>query len=82
MPLFPSELEYSEKYNDETYEYRHVLLTEAAYNNIPKNRLLTEDEWRTAGVQQSRGWEHYMVFKPEPWVLLFRRRLRTNPITG
>jgi len=26
---------------------------------LPKNRLLTEAEWRGLGVQQSRGWVHY-----------------------
>ncbi|KAI3380278.1 hypothetical protein SNEBB_007685, partial [Seison nebaliae] len=35
--------------------------------------LMSEDEWRLLGVQQSRGWIHYMVHPPEPHVLLFRR---------
>ena len=26
MPHFPDEIEYSEKYQDDNYEYRHVLL--------------------------------------------------------
>ena len=34
------------------------------------------------GVQQSRGWEHYAVHKPEPHILLFRRLLGTDPVTG
>lgn len=29
-------------------------------------------EWRTLGVQQSKGWVHYAVHRPEPHVLLFR----------
>lgn len=30
---------------------------------LPKSRLLTEDEWRGLGVQQSRGWQHYAVHR-------------------
>jgi cyclin-dependent kinase regulatory subunit CKS1 len=78
MPLHPEDIEYSEKYYDSDYEYRHVLLNAAAYRAlrvVGEGRLLTEDEWRHLGVQQSDGWEHYMVFDPEPWVLLFRRPL-------
>jgi len=32
--------------------------------NIPKTHLLTEDEWRSIGVQQSKGWVHYMIHEP------------------
>merc|ERR1719353_2626442 len=45
-------------------------------------RLLTEDEWRCLGVTQSRGWVHYLLHKPEPHILLFRRPLGTDPQTG
>ena len=45
-------------------------------------RLLSENEWRSIGVQQSRGWMHYETHKPEPHILLFRRPLGTNPLTG
>ena len=41
--------------------------------------LLGENEWRFAGVKQSEGWEHYLVFPCEPWVLLFRRPLNQVP---
>ena len=34
--------------------------------------IVEEEEWRGMGVQQSRGWEHYAVHKPEPHILLFR----------
>ncbi len=47
MPHFPEEIEYSEKYNDEEYEYRHVLLPKEVYKNIPRGRLLYEEEWRS-----------------------------------
>ena len=82
MPHFPDEIEYSEKYQDDEYEYRHVLLPKAIYRNIPRGRLLYEEEWRGLGVQQSRGWVHYEIHKPEPFILLFRRPLQTDPTTG
>eukprot|EP00053_Salpingoeca_punica_P010346 m.93098 g.93098 ORF g.93098 m.93098 type:complete len:79 (-) comp15358_c0_seq6:501-737(-) len=66
---------YSAKYNDEEYEYRHVILPKAIAKKVVKDKLMTEAEWRAIGVQQSRGWVHYMVHKPEPHVLLFRRKL-------
>ena len=47
-----------------------------------KGRLLSENEWRSLGVQQSRGWVHYEIHKPEPHILLFRRPLGTDPNTG
>jgi len=40
---------------------------------VPKNHLMSEDEWRGIGVQQSQGWQHYMLHGPEPHILLFRR---------
>ena len=73
MPSFPDTIEYSEKYYDDEYEYRHVILPRDIYKKIPKDKLLTEIEWRSAGVQQSQGWIHYDIYKPEPFVLLFRR---------
>jgi cyclin-dependent kinase regulatory subunit CKS1 len=82
MPHYPDEIDYSEKYNDDLYEYRHVLLPKNIFKTIPKGRLLSESEWRGLGVQQSRGWVHYEIHRPEPHILLFRRPLGTNPETG
>ena len=31
---------------------------------VPKERLMSEAEWRKLGVQQSRGWVHYMMHRP------------------
>lgn len=45
MPHFPDEVEYSEKYKDECYEYRHVLLPKDIYKKMPKSKLLSEMEW-------------------------------------
>ncbi len=49
---------------------------------LPRNRLLSETEWRSVGVQQSRGWMHYAIHRPEPHILLFRRPLGTDPQSG
>lgn len=49
---------------------------------LPKGRLMTEAEWRAIGVQQSRGWQHYAHHRPEPHILLFRRPLGTDPVSG
>lgn len=50
MPHFPDEIEYSEKYQDDLFEYRHVLLPKHIYKKAPRGRLLTEHEWRSLGV--------------------------------
>jgi cyclin-dependent kinase regulatory subunit CKS1 len=90
MPHYPDEIEYSDKYNDDVYEYRHVILPKPVakemyklyHNDNRQPRLLNEEEWRRLGVTQSRGWDHYEIHKPEPHILLFRRPLGTNPLTG
>ncbi|KPA85028.1 cyclin-dependent kinase regulatory subunit [Leptomonas pyrrhocoris] len=64
---------YSDKYYDDNYEYRHVILPKDLSRLVPTNRLMSESEWRQLGVQQSQGWVHYMIHKPEPHVLLFKR---------
>ena len=39
--------EYSEKYDDDQFEYRHVIIPERAKANLPNPpRLLLEPEWR------------------------------------
>ncbi|KAL1209520.1 Cyclin-dependent kinases regulatory subunit 1 [Cardamine amara subsp. amara] len=69
------QIQYSEKYFDDTFEYRHVVLPPEVSKLLPKNRLLSENEWRAIGVQQSRGWVHYAIHRPEPHIMLFRRPL-------
>ena len=69
---------YSDKYTDEQYEYRHVMLPKDVAKLVPKTHLMTEVEWRNIGVQQSLGWIHYMLHEPEPHILLFRRQLPAN----
>lgn len=65
-------INYSDRYRDDTWEYRHVRLPKQ-YELMLPNRLMSEEECRMIGVQQSPGWEHFMIHRPEPWVLLFRR---------
>ncbi|CAN0898972.1 Cyclin-dependent kinases regulatory subunit 2 [Linum grandiflorum] len=77
------QVQYSDKYFDDIYEYRHVVLPSEVAKLLPKNRLLSEvildsflqNEWRAIGVQQSRGWVHYAIHRPEPHIMLFRRPL-------
>ena len=64
---------YSDKYTDEKFEYRHVMLPKDLAKLVPKTHLMSETEWRNLGVQQSQGWVHYMTHDPEPHILLFRR---------
>lgn len=54
---------------------RHVVLPKELVRLVPKSHLMSETEWRSIGVQQSRGWVHYMIHTPEPHILLFRRPL-------
>lgn len=63
-------IHYSDRYSDDHYEYRHVILPKPLLKLIPKElfdekegtlRLLTEAEWRGIGITQSLGWQHYEV---------------------
>ncbi|XP_030873778.1 cyclin-dependent kinases regulatory subunit 2 [Leptonychotes weddellii] len=53
----------------------HVMLPRELSKQVPKTHLMSEEEWRRLGVQQSLGWVHYMIHEPEPHILLFRRPL-------
>jgi cyclin-dependent kinase regulatory subunit CKS1 len=79
---YASRIDYSEKYMDDSHEYRHVILPKELAKTMPRSRLMSEVEWRGIGVQQSRGWAHYAIHRPEPHILLFRRPLGTDPVTG
>ncbi|KAI8823339.1 regulatory subunit of cyclin-dependent kinase [Fimicolochytrium jonesii] len=68
-----NDIYYSPRYQDDEHEYRHVTLPKQIAAWIPKGRLMPDAEWRSYGVQQSAGWEHYMIHGPEPHILLFRR---------
>ncbi len=51
MPHFPEEIEYSDKYCDDYYEYRHVILPKNVFKKMPRNKIMNETEWRSLGVQ-------------------------------
>lgn len=76
----PQHIQYSDRYLDDTYEYRHVILPANIAKITPKGRLLTEAEWRGLGVQQSKGWIHYAIHRPEPHILLFRRPINAENV--
>jgi cyclin-dependent kinase regulatory subunit CKS1 len=69
--LIDFSIHYSDRYSDDEYEYRHVILPKPLFKMIPKSyfsaddpgvlRLLSEAEWRGIGITQSLGWEHYEV---------------------
>jgi len=81
-------ISYSDRYSDDRYVYRHVLLPKQFLKMIPKQyfseddsgclRLLSEEEWRSLGIAQSVGWVHYEVHAPEPHILLFRREVNES----
>ncbi|KAK9708907.1 transcription factor [Basidiobolus ranarum] len=70
---YQDQIYYSDRYSDDEYEFRHVTLPKPLVKYVPKERLMSEEEWRGLGVTQSPGWEHYMVHAPEPHILLFKR---------
>ena len=82
MVHFPKQCEHSEKYYDDLFEYKHVILTKEMFDRIPKNKLLCENEWKGIGIKQSIGWNNYTIHKPEPHILLFRRPKGTDHKTG
>lgn len=73
--MLNQQIKYSEKYLDSEFEYRHVILPPEISKLLPHDRLLSEIEWRKLGIQQSRGWVHYCIHKPEPHILLFKRKI-------
>ncbi|KAJ2736522.1 hypothetical protein IW152_000697 [Coemansia sp. BCRC 34962] len=78
---YAGDIYYSERYSDDEFEYRHVSMPDGLRRYLPAPpRIMEEIEWRSLGVQQSAGWEHYMVHVPEPHVLLFKRAKNTPQI--
>lgn len=40
------------------------MLPKELEKKVPKTHLMSENEWRELGVQQSKGWVHYMTHDP------------------
>ena len=57
--------------DDDTYQYRHVILDKEMVSLMPKNRLMNEMEWRALGIKQGPHWEHYLIHKPGNQSLYF-----------
>lgn len=76
MPIYPNSIKYLESFIVDDYEYRHVILPKSCLSMLPVDRFLVDIEWRKIGVEIPSSFEHYAIHKPEPHVLLFRRRIR------
>jgi cyclin-dependent kinase regulatory subunit CKS1 len=66
---------FSEDYTDDHFKYRHWVLPRDVAEFLPTHRLMSEDECAEVGIVQSPGWQHYMIHRNEPFVVLFRRAL-------
>lgn len=56
---------------------RHVILPKEMVKLVPTTHLMSEAEWRGIGVQQSQGWEHYMIHKPGQHLYLYHLHIFT-----
>lgn len=83
LTVWPPRIHYSDRYADDEYEYRHVILPKSLLRLIPQEffvnndkvntlRLLSEPEWRGIGITQSLGWEHYEVHSLFFFLAFFR----------
>jgi cyclin-dependent kinase regulatory subunit CKS1 len=59
---------------DSVFEYRSVEVPFEIADRCP-NRNLTETEWRSLGITQSKGWENHWRSSSERNIFLFRRVL-------
>ena len=55
LTMSKKDIYYSDKYTDDKFEYRHVMLPKDLAKLVPKTHLMSEAEWRNLGVQQSLG---------------------------
>jgi cyclin-dependent kinase regulatory subunit CKS1 len=55
---------YSDKYFDDKFEYRHVMLPKDLAKLVPRTHLMSESEWRKLGVQQSQVETYQVSLKP------------------
>ncbi|XP_017100737.2 cyclin-dependent kinases regulatory subunit-like [Drosophila bipectinata] len=63
---------YSNTRSDEQFEYRNVLLPKKLVKMIPKTHPMTEDEWRSIGVELPPSWIHFVIHRTGSHVVLFR----------
>ena len=61
--------------------FRHVVLPREIAKKVPQTHLMTESEWRSIGVQQSKGWIHYMRHEPGMIYVITPSHLITGSLT-
>jgi cyclin-dependent kinase regulatory subunit CKS1 len=74
-----AEFSYSKPYEDDLYRYRHVIVPRPLVPFLP-DYLMTEQQCIQFSIQQSPGWVHYMMHRPEKYVLLFRKPLEAHEL--
>ena len=75
---------YSDKFSDEQYSFRYVVLSAFVYETLRikgwRHKILQEDEWRNElGLCMSPGWVHIGNLQQEAHVLIFRRDVNVTP---
>lgn len=73
---YSSLIQYSGRYDDAEYQYRHVLLPKQLAKFLPKDRTATSQEWSSTGIIMSPGWENYELVphqRGSKHILVFRR---------
>lgn len=62
--------------------HRHVIIPKDLAKQIPMERTLTEPEWRSLGIQMSRGWIHYAWYQYGSLPKLTSSLLGLNPTSS
>ncbi|ORX58198.1 CKS-domain-containing protein [Hesseltinella vesiculosa] len=70
---FKGGIKWSLTYYDDVYQYRHYILPLEIAQHLPRNKLLSRKELLEYGLSLSDFWEHYMIHRPEPHIILLRR---------
>ena len=66
----PSKFKYSDKYNDNEYFYRVVIISEKYSNTM----IHSEKEWRDIGICMSRGWINtYNTIINKKTIMMFKK---------
>lgn len=94
---FATDIEHTRMGRDTTYEFKIIRLTKDVYSRLQRLKendanqsgggeqnasLFSEKQMFSAGISQSRGWEHYHSLPHEKHILMLRRTLpidKTEP---
>ena len=80
-----SEIIYSNKFQDDVFEYCTVIVPFQMLKIVRPHMwttLMKSSEWRSCGINMSKGWQHFEIHRYELNVLLFRRPIGTDGQTG